>query len=67
MATTMNVSVINQRSAAPAAASELTVSAMGLNEGGCRRLATVHPPTSSTGAVADETTPHHGTFRTPGR
>jgi hypothetical protein len=31
--------------------------------GGCRLAATVHPPTSSTGAVTDETRPHRGTSR----
>ncbi len=30
----------------------------------CSMAATVHPPTSSTGAAADESTPHHGTSRT---
>ena len=29
-----------------------------------RRAASIQPPTSSTGAAADETTPYHGTFRT---
>src|SRR5260370_29033493 len=34
------------------------------NEPGWSPAATVHPQTSSTGATADETTPHHGTPRT---
>jgi hypothetical protein len=33
-------------------------------EPGWSPAATVHPPTSSTGATADETTPHQGTPRT---
>jgi hypothetical protein len=40
-------------------ARELIVSAIGLKERGCSPAATVQPPTSSTGATADETTPHH--------
>jgi membrane-associated phospholipid phosphatase len=62
--TTANVSVITHRSVAPIAASELTVSATGSNRG-CRSAAAVHPLTSRTGDAADETTPHHGTSRTP--
>jgi hypothetical protein len=34
------------------------------NEPGWSPVATVHPQASSTGATADETTPHHGTPRT---
>jgi hypothetical protein len=62
--TARKVSVITQRSAAPTAASVLIVSATGSKAGGCTLAATVHPPTSSTGAAADVTSPHHGTFRT---
>ena len=36
----------------------------GSKEPGCNMAATVHPPTSNTGAAADESTPHHGTSRT---
>jgi hypothetical protein len=35
-----------------------------LKERGCNPAATVQPPASSTGATAEETTPHHGTPRT---
>jgi len=62
--TTTNVSVITHRSAAPGAASALTVSATGLYRCGCSPAATVHPTAISTGAAAEETTPHHGTART---
>src|ERR1022692_492278 len=62
--TTRNVSVITHRSAAPGAASTLTGWATGSKERGCSPAATVHPATISTGAAADETTPHHGTPRT---
>ena len=61
--TARKVSVITQRSAAPRAASALTVSATGSKYGGCRLAAAVHPPISSTGAVTDETKPHRGTSR----
>jgi hypothetical protein len=40
------------------------VLATGLTERGCSLAATVHPPTRSTGAAAEETTPHQGTTRT---
>jgi len=33
-------------------------------EPGCSPAASVQPPTSSTGAAAEETKPHHGTLRT---
>jgi hypothetical protein len=46
------------------AARALNVSATALTECGCSLAATVHPPASSTGAAADEITPHHGTTRT---
>lgn len=62
--TATNTSVITHRSAAPTAARELTVLVTELKEPGCSQAASVHPPTSSTGAAADETTPHHGTSRT---
>ena len=62
--TPASASVITHRSVAPCAARELIVSATGLKERGCSAAATVQPPTSSTGATADETTPHHGTPRT---
>jgi hypothetical protein len=62
--TKARVSVITQRSAAPTAASTLIVSATGSTGRGCSRAAAVHPPTSSTGAAADETRPHQGTLRT---
>ena len=38
--------------------------AIALNERGCSPAATVHPPTRSTGAAAEEATPHQGTTRT---
>jgi hypothetical protein len=41
----------------------LTVSVTGSKDGGCNAAAIVDPPTSSTGAAAEESTPHHGTFR----
>ena len=50
--------------AAPSAASELIVPVTALKEPGCSPAATVQPPTSSTGATAEETRPHHGTPRT---
>jgi hypothetical protein len=59
--TTTNVSDITHRSAAPTAASALTGSATGSNERGCSPAAMLHPATVSTGAAADETTPHQGT------
>ena len=62
--TTRNVSVITHRSAAPGAASALTVWATGSKERGCSPAATVHPIVISSGAAADEITPHHGTPRT---
>ena len=62
--TPTSASVITHRSAAPCAARALMVWATALNEPGCSAAATVHPPISSTGAAADETTPHHGTART---
>ena len=40
------------------------VSVIELKERGCSLAATVQPPTSRTGAAADESTPHHGTPRT---
>ena len=40
------------------------MSATALKEPGCNPAATVRPPTSSTGATAEETRPHHGTPRT---
>jgi hypothetical protein len=40
------------------AATALMVLATALTERGCSPAATVHPPTRSTGAAADETTPH---------
>src|SRR5262249_6188041 len=46
------------------AASALTGSATAFTGRGCRPAAAVHPATISTGAAADETTPHHGTPRT---
>src|ERR1700722_6264246 len=61
--TTRKASVITHRSTAPGAASALTVWVTGSNE--CwSPAATVHPLTISTGAAADEATPHHGTTRT---
>jgi len=63
--TSRNVSVITHRSAASEAASALTVSVTGSKDGGCKRVAIVHPLTSISGAAAEETTPHHGTSRTP--
>ena len=62
--TTTKVSDITHRSAAPNAASVLTGSATGSTGRGCSAAATFHPATISTGAAADETTPHHGTPRT---
>jgi hypothetical protein len=59
-----NVSVITHRAAAPTAASALTESVTWSKGGCCNRAASIQPPTSSTGAAADETTPYHGTFRT---
>jgi hypothetical protein len=53
---------MTHRSVAPMAASALTVSATGSNRG-CRSAATVHPPTSRTGAAAADITPHQGTSR----
>jgi hypothetical protein len=53
--------VITHRSAAPAAARELIVSATGLYERGCSPAATVDPPTSRVGDPAEEIMPHHGT------
>src|SRR5215469_8662800 len=62
--TTTNVSDITHRSAAPTAASALTGSATGSTGCGCSPAAMLHPVTISTGAAADEATPHHGTVRT---
>ena len=59
-----SASVITHRSAAPSAASELIVPATASKEPGCSPAASVQPPTSSTGATAEETKPHHGTLRT---
>src|SRR5262249_16174642 len=59
--TTTNVRDITHRSAAATAASALTGSATGSKERGCSPVATVHPATISTGAAADDATPHHGT------
>ena len=61
--TARNVAVISHRLTAPTAASALTVSVTGSKDGGCNVAAIVDPPTSSTGAAAEESTPHHGTFR----
>ena len=55
--TTRNVSVISHRLTAPTAASVLTVSVTGSKDDGCKAAAIVHPPTSSTGAAAEESTP----------
>ena len=54
---------MTHRSAAPGAASALTVSATG-SDCGCRLAASVHPPIIRTGAAAAETTRHQGTSRT---
>jgi hypothetical protein len=62
--TTTKVSDITHRSAAPTAASALTGSATGFTGRGCSLAAMLHPATISTGAAADEPTPHHGTPRT---
>src|SRR6516225_7585033 len=62
--TTTKVSDITHRSAAPTAASALTGSANESTGRGCSPAATLHPATITTGATADETTPHHGTLRT---
>jgi len=62
--TASSTSVITHRSAAPSAARALMVLATALNERGCSLAATVHPPARSTGAAAEETTPHQGTTRT---
>ena len=62
--TPASASVITHWSAAPSAASELIVPATAFKEPGCSPAATVQPPTSSTGATAEETRPHHGTPRT---
>ena len=59
-----SASVITHRSAAPSAASELIVPVTASKEPGCSPAASVQPPTSSTGATAEETKPHHGTLRT---
>jgi len=59
-----SASVITHRSAAPCAASELIVPDTASKEPGCSAAASVQPPTSSTGATAEETKPHHGTLRT---
>src|SRR5579859_1730262 len=59
--TASSTSVITHRSAAPSAARELMVLATALTERGCSPAAKVHPPTRSTGAAAEETTPHQGT------
>lgn len=40
------------------------VLATALTERGCNSAASVQPPARSTGAAADETTPHHGTTQT---
>ncbi len=63
-ATSTNVSVITHRSAAPGAASALTVWATGSKGRGCSPAAMLHPATISTGAAAAEARPHHGTPRT---
>jgi hypothetical protein len=55
---------MTHRSAAPSAARALMVRDTASNEPGCSAAATVHPQASSTGAAADETTPHHGMPRT---
>jgi hypothetical protein len=61
--TTTKVSDITHRSAAPTAARALTGSATGFTGRGCNEAAALHPATISTGAAADEPTPHHGTLR----
>src|SRR5579864_8112775 len=60
----MNVQVMTHGSVAYGAARELTVSCTGL-KCGCRSAAADQPVTSKTGAATEETTPHHGTSRTP--
>src|SRR5262245_54455646 len=57
----MNATVITHRSVAPRPASELMVSVVASYPRGCWRAASVHPPTSRTGAVAADITAHHGT------
>ena len=52
------------RDTARRAASELIVPATASKEPGCSPAASVQPPTSSIGATAEETKPHHGTLRT---
>jgi hypothetical protein len=58
---TANAAVITHGSAASRSVRVLTVLASQLKEGGCRTVATVHPPTRKTRAAAAETTPHQGT------
>ena len=62
--TAASTAVITHRSVAPSAASELTVLVIASKELGCRAAATVHPPISSAGAIAADSTPHHATPRT---
>jgi hypothetical protein len=60
---TANAAVITHGSAASRTVRALTVLASQLKEGGCRAVATVHPPTRNTKAAAADNTPHQGTER----
>src|ERR1700733_6512418 len=60
---TANAAVITHGSTASRSVRVLTVLASQLNEGGCRAVATAHPPTRNTRAAAAESTPHQGTGR----
>lgn len=62
---TASAAVISHRSCAPRAARELIVWVTESKPAGCRVAATVHPPINSTGAAADESTPHHAVRSTP--
>jgi hypothetical protein len=62
--TPRSATVITHRSVAPCAARALMVLATASKEPGWSPAATVHPPTNSMGATADESTPHHGTLGT---
>jgi hypothetical protein len=56
-----NTDVISHRSVAPSAASALMVWLSGSKPAGWRADAAVPPPISSTGAVPDDSSAHHGT------
>jgi hypothetical protein len=60
---TAKLVVITHGSAASRSVRVLTVLASQLKEGGCRAVATAHPPTRITSAAAADSTPHQGTGR----